>query len=217
MTGDSLLSGLSCPVIPVVVIEEIDHAIPLAEALFSGGIAALEITLRTDLGLEAISRIKAQFPEKPVGVGTVCNSEQFGDAARAGADFIVSPGATSGLFSTASNYSLPFLPGAVTASEVLCAMDKGFTTVKFFPAETSGGAAALRALSGPFPSVSFMPTGGITRENLGAYLRLQNVVAAGGSWLTPRTLCVAQQWEQIQQLASDTANLSRALQSEVSQ
>ena len=96
-------------------------------------------------------------------------------------------------------------------------MDKGFTTVKFFPAETSGGAAALRALSGPFPSVSFMPTGGITRENLGTYLRLQNVVAAGGSWLTPRALCVAQQWEQIQQLASDTANLSRALQSEVSQ
>ena len=217
MTSDALLSGLSCPVIPVVVIEEIDHAIPLAEALFSGGIAALEITLRTDLGLEAISRIKAQFPEKHVGAGTVCNSEQFDDAARAGADFIVSPGATSALLSTASNYSLPFLPGAVTASEVLSAMDKGFTTVKFFPAETSGGAAALRALSGPFPSVSFMPTGGITRENLGAYLRLHNVVAAGGSWLTPRALCVAQQWEQIQQLASDTANLSRALKSEVSQ
>lgn len=217
MTSESLLSELSCPVIPVVVIEDIEHAVPLAEALFSGGISALEITLRTGLGLDAISRIKAEFPERPVGAGTVCSPEQFDAAARAGADFIVSPGATSALFSTALESALPFLPGAVTASEVMRAVDQGFTTLKFFPAETSGGAAALRALAGPFPSVRFMPTGGITPDNLGAYLRLDNVLAAGGSWLTPRALCVAKQWNQIQQLASDTAELSRALQSEVSE
>lgn len=217
MTSESLLSELSCPVIPVVVIEDIEHAVPLAEALFSGGISALEITLRTGLGLDAISRIKAEFPERPVGAGTVCSPEQFDAAVRAGADFIVSPGATSALFSIASESALPFLPGAVTASEVMRAVDQGFTTLKFFPAETSGGAAALRALAGPFPSVRFMPTGGITPDNLGAYLRLDNVLAAGGSWLTPRALCVAKQWNQIQQLASDTAELSRALQSEVSE
>jgi 2-dehydro-3-deoxyphosphogluconate aldolase/(4S)-4-hydroxy-2-oxoglutarate aldolase len=217
MTSESLLSELSCPVIPVVVIEAIEHAVPLAEALFSGGISALEITLRTGLGLDAISRIKAEFPERPVGAGTVCSPEQFDAAARASADFIVSPGATSALFSMASESALPFLPGAVTASEVMRAMDQGFTTLKFFPAETSGGAAALRALAGPFPSVRFMPTGGITPDNLGAYLRLDNVLAAGGSWLTPRALCVAKQWNQIQQLASDTVELSRALQSEVSE
>ena len=217
MTADSLLSGLSCPVIPVIVIEDIEHAVPLAEALFSGGIAALEITLRTEFGLEAISKMKAAFPDRHVGAGTVCTPDEFAAAAGAGADFIVSPGATPVLLSTASNYALPFLPGAVTASEVMCAMDEGFSILKFFPAETSGGAAALRALAGPFPSVRFMPTGGITRDNVGAYLRLENVLAAGGSWLTPRALCAAQQWDQIKQLASDTAELSRALQSEVSQ
>lgn len=216
MASDSLLSGLSCPVVPVVVIEEIEHAVPLAQALFSGGIAALEITLRTVLGLEAIRRIKTEFPDRPVGAGTVCTPEQFGAAADAGADFIVSPGATSALFSKASECSLPFLPGAVTASELMRAVDAGFTTLKFFPAETSGGAAALRALSGPFSSVSFMPTGGITPDNLDAYLRLENVLAVGGSWLTPRALCRAQQWEQIQQLATETAHLSRALKGEVS-
>ena len=217
MASDSLLSGLSCPVIPVVVIEQIEHALPLAEALFSGGIAALEITLRTDVGLKAISKIKAEFSDRPVGAGTVCTAAQFDAAAHAGADFIVAPGVTSGLFSKATEYSIPFLPGAVTASEVMRALDEGLTTLKFFPAETSGGAAALSALSGPFSSVSFMPTGGITRENVAAYLQLDNVLAVGGSWLTPRALCVAQQWEQIQQLANDTASLSRALRSEVPQ
>jgi 2-dehydro-3-deoxyphosphogluconate aldolase/(4S)-4-hydroxy-2-oxoglutarate aldolase len=217
MTSESLLSELSCPVIPVVVIEDIEHAVPLAEALFSGGIAALEITLRTDLGLKAVSKLKAEFPDRSVGAGTVCTSDQFAAAADAGADFIVSPGATQALLSTASNHALPFLPGAVTASEVMRVMELGFSTLKFFPAETSGGAAALRALAGPFPSLRFMPTGGITRENLGDYLRLDNVLAVGGSWLTPRALCQAERWDQIEQLASETVELSRTLQSEVSE
>ena len=162
MQTDQFLSRLVCPVIPVIVLDRVDHAVPLAEALFSGGVSALELTLRTEVGLESIAAIKAAFPDQLVGAGTVCHSDQFREAVERGADFIVSPGATDNLFTTAAKYELPFLPGAVTGSEVMRALEYGYRTLKFFPAETSGGAAAISALAGPFGDVSFMPTGGIT-------------------------------------------------------
>jgi 2-dehydro-3-deoxyphosphogluconate aldolase/(4S)-4-hydroxy-2-oxoglutarate aldolase len=211
---DQFLSRLVCPVIPVIVIDRVDQAVPLAEALFSGGVSALELTLRTEVGLESIAAIKAAFPDQLVGAGTVCNGDQFREAVERGADFIVSPGATDNLFTTAAKYELPFLPGAVTGSEVMRALEYGYRTLKFFPAETSGGAAAISALAGPFGDVSFMPTGGITTDNLATYLSLKSVAAVGGSWLTPRTLLNEARWEAVHQLATETVAACRALKNE---
>ena len=214
MQTDQFLSRLVCPVIPVIVLDRVDHAVPLAEALFSGGISALELTLRTEVGLEAIEAIKAAFPDQLIGAGTVCDSDQFQAAVERGADFIVSPGATDNLFTTAAKYELPFLPGAVTGSEVMRALEYGYRTLKFFPAETSGGAAAISALAGPFGDVSFMPTGGITTDNLATYLSLKSVAAVGGSWLTPRALLNEARWEAVHQLATETVAACRALKNE---
>lgn len=209
MDAKAMLSGLACPVVPVVVIHRLDDAVPLAEALLHGGISALEVTLRTSVGCEAISAMKTAIPDAVVGAGTVCSDRAYQRAADADADFIVSPGATEKLFATAADYGLPFLPGAVTGSEVLRAMECGYTTLKFFPAEISGGVPALRALSGPFPELSFMPTGGVTPDNLEAYLQLDSVCAVGGSWLTPRQMLKQRQWEGIHQLASDAVAKTR--------
>lgn len=214
MHTDQFLSRLVCPVIPVIVLDRVEHAVPLAEALFSGGVSALELTLRTEVGLEAIEAIKAAFPDQLVGAGTVCDSDQFRAAVERGADFIVSPGATDKLFATAAQYELPFLPGAVTGSEVMRALEYGYRTLKFFPAETSGGVAAISALAGPFGDVSFMPTGGITTDNLAAYISLESVAAVGGSWLTPRALLSEARWEAVHQLATETIAMCRALQPE---
>ena len=214
MQTDQFLSRLVCPVIPVIVLDRVDHAVPLAEALFSGGVSALELTLRTEVGLESIAAIKAAFPDQLVGAGTVCHSDQFREAVERGADFIVSPGATDNLFTTAAKYELPFLPGAVTGSEVMRALEYGYRMLKFFPAETSGGAAAISALAGPFGDVSFMPTGGITTDNLATYLSLKSVAAVGGSWLTPRALLNEARWEAVHQLATETVAACRALKNE---
>ena len=210
MNGTALLSSLRCPVMPVVVIDRVADAVPLADALLRGGISALEITLRTPVGLDAISAMKQAFPEALIGAGTVC-SEQITIAAAAGADFIVSPGATDALFGIAEDHALPFLPGAVTASEVLKAIEHGYSVLKFFPAETSGGAPAIGALAGPFPGVSFMPTGGITRDNLGTYLALNSVSAVGGSWLTPKQLMADQAWDDIYAGAVETVAQAEAI------
>ena len=204
MDASALLSRLACPLIPVVVIDRLDDAVPLAEALLQGGISALEITLRTPVACEAISAMKSALPDAVIGAGTVSCGETYETAVQSGADFVVSPGATEQLFKAAAAHAVPFLPGAVTSSEVLRAMEFGYATVKFSPAEAVGGTPALQALSGPFPNVNFMPTGGVTPDNAATYLQLENVCAVGGSWLTPRELLMGQQWEALYQLAADS-------------
>ena len=204
MDASDMLFRLACPLIPVVVIARLDDAVPLAEALLQGGISALEITLRTPVACEAINAMKSALPDAVIGAGTVSTGEAYEAAVRAGADFIVSPGATEQLYKTAAAHTLPFLPGAVTGSEVLRAMEFGYATLKFFPAEAVGGTPVLQALSGPFPDISFMPTGGVTPHNVATYLQLENVCAVGGSWLTPRELLMGQQWEALYQLAADS-------------
>ena len=211
MNGAELLSSLRCPVIPVVMIDRLTDAVPLADALLRGGISALEITLRTPAGLDAISAKKQAFPESMIGAGTVCSKQDYDRAAAAGADFIVSPGATDALFGAADHHALPFLPGAVTASEILKAIEHGYSVLKFFPAETSGGAPAISALAGPFPGVSFMPTGGITRDNLGTYLALNSVSAVGGSWLTTKQMIADQAWDDIYAEAVETVAQAEAI------
>ena len=204
MDASVLLSRLACPLIPVVVIDRLDDAVPLADALLQGGVSALEITLRTPVACEAISAMKSALPHAVIGAGTVSSGEAYETAVQSGADFIVSPGATDQLFKTAAAHTVPFLPGAVTGSEVLRAMELGYTTLKFFPAEAAGGPSTLQALSGPFPGINFMPTGGVTPHNVSTYLQLRNVCAVGGSWLTPRQLLMDQQWEAVYQLAADS-------------
>ena len=204
MDANVLLSRLACPLIPVVVIDRLGDAVPLAEALLQGGVSALEITLRTPVACEAISAMKSAMPHALVGAGTVSSGEAYEAAVQSGADFIVSPGATEQLFKAAAAHTVPFLPGAVTASEMLRAMESGWNTLKFFPAEAAGGPPALQALSGPFPDTNFMPTGGVTPQNMAAYLQLNNVCAVGGSWLTPRHLLIDQQWEAVYRLAADS-------------
>ena len=211
MNGAALLSSLRCPVIPVVVIDRLTDAVPLADALLRGGISALEITLRTPAGLDAISAMKQAFPESMIGAGTVCSKQDYDRAAAAGADFIVSPGVTNALFGAAEHHALPFLPGAVTASEILNAIENGYSVLKFLPAETSGGAPAISALEGPFPGVSFMPTGGITRDKLGTYLALNSVSAVGGSWLTPKQMIADQAWDDIYAEAVETVAQAEAI------
>ena len=204
MDASALLSRLACPLIPVVVIDRLDDAVPLAGALLQGGISALEITLRTPVACEAISAMKSALPDAVIGAGTVSSSETYEAAVQSGADFVVSPGATEQLFKAAAAHAVPFLPGAVTGSEVLRAMEFGYAALKFFPAEAVGGTSALQALSGPFPNVNFMPTGGVTPDNVANYFQLENVCAVGGSWLTPRELLMGQQWEALYQLAADS-------------
>ena len=204
MDANVLLSRLACPLIPVVVIDRLDDAVPVAEALLQGGVSALEITLRTPVACEAISAMKSAMPHALIGAGTVSSGEAYEAAVHSGADFIVSPGATEQLFKVAAAHTVPFLPGAVTGSEMLRAMESGWNTLKFFPAEAAGGPPALQAFSGPFPDINFMPTGGLTPHNMAAYLQLNNVCAVGGSWLTPRDLLIDQQWEAVFKLAADS-------------
>ena len=160
--------------------------------------------------------MKTAFPEAVIGAGTVCSDDDYRRSVEAGADFIVSPGASEQLFSAAAKHDVPFVPGAVTGSEVISALERGYVTLKFFPAETSGGAPAIKALSGPFPQLRFMPTGGITLENMSRYLDLDSVSAVGGSWLTPSNLMAAQRWDDVFQLASTTVARVREINMESS-
>jgi 2-dehydro-3-deoxyphosphogluconate aldolase/(4S)-4-hydroxy-2-oxoglutarate aldolase len=198
----------STSVIPVMVIEREADAIPMAEALVAGGIKVLEITLRTPCALAAIKAISKAVPDAHVGAGTVCNSDDFSAAIDAGARFIVSPGQSDSLFDKSITSKTPLLPGAVTATEVMRAAEAGFKVLKFFPASTSGGAAAIKAFSGPFASVSFVPTGGIGPKNLLEYLELPNVQAAGGSWMLPKSKVQAGDWQAVTQLCREASELS---------
>ena len=174
-----------CPVIPVLVIDEVDHAVPLAEALVAGGLRVLEVTLRTPVALEAIRAMK-QVSGAVVGAGTVLNPEQLDDALAAGSEFIVSPGLTGPLGRAAVDSGAPFLPGVATSGEIMRGLDLGLTHFKFFPAMAAGGIPALKAIGGPFADVRFCPTGGITEATAPDWLALDQVLCVGGSWIAPR-------------------------------
>ncbi|HKT53453.1 MAG TPA: bifunctional 4-hydroxy-2-oxoglutarate aldolase/2-dehydro-3-deoxy-phosphogluconate aldolase [Caulobacteraceae bacterium] len=197
------------PVIPVLTIERADHAVPLARALVVGGLRALEVTLRTPAALEAIQRIATEVPEAVVGAGTVLNGRDFDQALEAGARFIVSPGVTRTLINAADGAAAPLLPGVATASELMRGLDAGYTRFKFFPAESSGGTAALKALQGPFAAARFCPTGGINAANAPTYLALSNVACVGGAWVAPKDAIEAGQWALITSLAKTASMLSR--------
>ncbi len=175
-------------IVPVIVIKDLAHAVPLAKALVEGGLNILEVTLRTDAALAAIKAIAAEVKGAIIGAGTVINAHQFAAAANAGAKFVVSPGTTEEVVKASRELKIPILPGVATASEIMLGLSLGLSTFKFFPAETSGGAPAIKALGGPFPQVRFCPTGGIGPKNLLSYLSLPNVIAAGGSWMVPSDL-----------------------------
>jgi 2-dehydro-3-deoxyphosphogluconate aldolase/(4S)-4-hydroxy-2-oxoglutarate aldolase len=194
-----------CPVIPVLSIADADDAVPLARALVTGGLRVLEITLRTSAALEAIRRIARDVDGAITGVGTVTVPEEFTLAADAGAVFAVSPGFTAELADAAS---LPWLPGIATASEAMQARRAGYSMLKLFPAETSGGTAALKALAGPFPDLRFCPTGGIGPKNAADYLRLDNVICVGGSWPAPADAVKKRDWARIEVLAREAAALA---------
>ncbi|MDG1066308.1 MAG: bifunctional 4-hydroxy-2-oxoglutarate aldolase/2-dehydro-3-deoxy-phosphogluconate aldolase [Luminiphilus sp.] len=198
----------STSVIPVMVIERETDAVPMAQALVAGGIKVLEITLRTPCALAAIKAISDAVPDAHVGAGTVCNSDDFAAAVDAGARFIVSPGQSDALFNQSIASNIPLLPGAVTATEVMRAAEAGFKVLKFFPASTSGGAAAIKAFAGPFSDISFVPTGGIGPKNLMEYLDLPNVQAAGGSWMLPKDKVQVGDWQAVTQLSREACELS---------
>lgn len=187
----------SAVVIPVLTIERLEDAVPLARALVAGGVRVLEVTLRTPVAIEAARAIMAEVPEAVVGIGTILNADDLARAQALGASFGISPGATPDLLKAAAASGLPFAPGIATASEVMQALAHGFNLLKFFPAEQSGGIKAIRALAGPFPDVRFCPTGGVGEANAAAWLAEPNVVAVGGSWLCPAADIRSGNWDGI--------------------
>jgi 2-dehydro-3-deoxyphosphogluconate aldolase/(4S)-4-hydroxy-2-oxoglutarate aldolase len=195
------------PVIPVIVIEDITQAVPLARALVAGGVRVLEVTLRTAAGLDAIRAIAREVPDAIVGVGTLTTGEDFEAARNAGAKFGVSPGLTPALVQGARDSGLPLLPGVMTPSEVIAARGAGFRQLKLFPAQQAGGIGMLKAMHGPFPDVQFCPTGGISEETAPQFLALANVACVGGSWLTPKAAVQANDWQEITRLAARAAAL----------
>ncbi len=203
----SLLS--LAPVVPVVVLDDLAHAVPVARALVAGGVPVIELTLRTPVALDAIRAIADEVPEILVGAGTVTSPELVGRAVDAGAQFLVSPGTTPTLLREMAGSGVPFLPGTATVSEAMTVLEAGFTEMKFFPAEASGGAAYLKSLASPLPAARFCPTGGITAASAPAYLSLPNVGCVGGSWLTPADALAAGDWDRVATLAQEAATLGR--------
>ncbi|MFZ5732737.1 MAG: bifunctional 4-hydroxy-2-oxoglutarate aldolase/2-dehydro-3-deoxy-phosphogluconate aldolase [Pseudomonadota bacterium] len=205
--GQALLGMLKAArVVPVLTITRVEHAVPLARALVNGGVRTLEITLRTPVAAEAAKRIIAEVPDAIVGIGTVTLRKELIACMSMGAKFAVSPGSTPDLLAVAAESGFPFLPGIATASELMAVQAHGLTTMKFFPAGPAGGIPMLRALAGPFPHVKFCPTGGIGDANAAEWLAEPNVIAVGGSWLTPAADVEAGNWDAI------TARAKRAMQ-----
>ncbi len=196
------------PVMPVVVVEELAHAVPIARALVAGGLPAIELTLRTPVALDAIAAIAAEVPEILVGAGTIVTPGQAKLAVDAGAQFLVSPGATPALLAAMADTGLRFLPGTSTVSEVLAVLEAGFTDMKFFPAEAAGGAPWLKSVAAPVPDARFCPTGGITAASAPAYLALPNVGCVGGSWLTPADVVGRGDWAEVERRAREAAALA---------
>jgi 2-dehydro-3-deoxyphosphogluconate aldolase/(4S)-4-hydroxy-2-oxoglutarate aldolase len=195
------------PVIPVIVLNDVAHAVPMARALVAGGVRMLEVTLRTPQALACIEAIAKQVPEAVVGAGTVRNKADAQAAANAGARFAVSPGYTSAVGQACRDLGLALLPGVATGSEIMMAQEEGFTELKFFPAMQAGGPAMLKAWSGPFFDVDFCPTGGLTPENAPQFLALPNVRCVGGSWLVPADALAAGDWARITALAAQAKSL----------
>ena len=189
------------PVMPVMVIQNIDDAVPMAEALVAGGIKVLEITLRTPVALDAIKLISQNVKNAVVGAGTIANPQQLQAAEEAGAVFAISPGITTNLLTAASKGNIALIPGIATLSELMLGMEYGLDHFKFFPAEATGGIPLLKAISGPFPQITFCPTGGISPGNYNDYLQLPNVACVGGSWLAPQTVVNEKNWIKIKELA----------------
>lgn len=195
------------PVIPVVVVDDVATAVPVARALVDGGVPVIELTLRTPVALEAIRRIAAEVPEILVGAGTVVEPGQAEQAAAAGAQFLVSPGSTPTLLDAMADSGLPHLPGVATVSEILALLEAGYSEMKLFPAEVSGGTGFLGAVASPLPQARFCPTGGVSPANVDGYLTLPNVGCVGGSWITPRDALAAGDWGRVRDLAAATATL----------
>ena len=212
MEGNDMLTAkdvcLLAPVIPALVVKELSIAQALAQALVQGGLPALEVTLRTRVALEVI-RAMADVEGGVVGAGTLLTPADVKAAKAAGARFGVSPGVTDSLLKAAEDADLPLLAGAATASEVMYLLERGYDTLKLFPAEAVGGVALLKSLASPLPQVTFCPTGGITLQTAPQYLALPNVLCVGGSWVAPDTLIQSQDWQGIQQLAREAAGLAR--------
>lgn len=197
------------PVIPVLVVEKLEYAAPLAKALCAGGLTVLEITLRTEVALDVIEAMRVAVPDAVVGAGTLVRPQDFARAQGAGAQFAVTPGLTAQLAEAATRVDFPLLPGVVTPGEILQALQYGFDTLKFFPAQQAGGVPMLQAFAGPFANVAFCPTGGISRETAPAFLKLRNVLCVGGSWVAPTGLVEKGDWAGIEALARDAAALPR--------
>jgi 2-dehydro-3-deoxyphosphogluconate aldolase/(4S)-4-hydroxy-2-oxoglutarate aldolase len=197
------------PVVPVVTIERVTDAVPLAKALVAGGLTAIEVTLRTNAALDAVSAITEQVPEAVVGLGTVIHGGSIIEfATRAGVKFLVSPGTTRALAEAFADAPIPCLPGCATVSEAMMLADRGFKVLKFFPAEASGGIAWLKAVAAPLPNIRFCPTGGIDRNNAAAYLALPNVAVIGGSWVVPQEAIDAGDFARITTLAREAVRLA---------
>ena len=206
MSIDSILRA--SPVMPVIVIDQVEQAVPLAKALLAGGIRVLEVTLRTPAALEGVRRIRAEVPDAIVGTGTVTNPAELQASIAAGAVFAVSPGLTLALLAATKDAPIPLLPGVMTPSELMQARDAGFTHLKLFPAAPAGGIKLLQAFSGPFPDIKFCPTGGISLQTAPDYLALPNVLCVGGSWLTPKELLEKGDWAGIGELARQASGLA---------
>lgn len=193
----------SGPVVPVIVITNVEQAVPLAKALVAGGVRVLEVTLRTDCAIEAIRAIAREVPDAIIGAGTVINPQQLQQVAEAGAQFAISPGLTKDLLEAAKAGPIPLIPGISTVSELMLGMDHGLREFKFFPAEANGGVKALQAIAGPFPQVRFCPTGGISLANYRDYLALKSVHCIGGSWLVPVDALKSGDYDRITSLARE--------------
>ena len=200
------------PVLPVLVIEDVSLALDLAGALYAGGVEVLEVTLRTPRALDALAAIRKELPQLLVGAGTLIHTEQFLEARDAGAQFAVSPGCTERLAAAGEDSGLPYLPGVMTPSEVLLALEYGYRSLKLFPANGSTSVKMLKSFKGPFTGIRFCPTGGVTPDNLLSFLRLPNVVCVGGTWIAPSNLVRARAWDQITQLAAEARNIASALE-----
>jgi 2-dehydro-3-deoxyphosphogluconate aldolase/(4S)-4-hydroxy-2-oxoglutarate aldolase len=198
------------PLMPVMVINNADHAVPLAKALVAGGLKVLEITLRTDAALESIRRIVAEVPEAVVGAGTIINEETLHAAIDAGAEFIISPGTTSALADAALKTGVAFIPGVATPSEALAMFEKGITEMKFFPAEAAGGIPMLKSIGAPIPQITFCPTGGVNQKNVADYYSQPNVGVVGGSWMCAASLVDAEDWDEITRLSIEAIELATA-------
>ncbi|GAA6898632.1 bifunctional 4-hydroxy-2-oxoglutarate aldolase/2-dehydro-3-deoxy-phosphogluconate aldolase [Helicobacter pylori] len=188
------------PIVPVVVIEDIKDAVPLAQSLIEGGIQIIEVTLRSSCALEAIELIAKNVPKMRVGAGTILNPTQLEQAQNRGAEFLISPGLTIKLLEYAKKKDMPLIPGVSSSSEVMQALELGYNALKFFPAEYCGGVKLLNAFNGPFKGVKFCPTGGISADNMRSYLNLENVLCVGGSWLTPKDLIQNKEWDKITEI-----------------